>query len=260
MTGSSAFGNSAQQLPPPVPLSPYHPRYGQDSNPPHNPSSGSRARPPPPPPPYSSEKKAMDPPVSHHRLHRGAPALSPHATRAENSPPTRKSQSEAPPTIRENAALIQFRKDNTNERKMVNWMNISKDMKASLFNRDADWCKRHWYTALDPSGRRAWSPAEDAKLKELKGESTDWDWEVISSEMEKHGFYRDAVRCRLRWQEVLMKDYSGDHLTPKEKKIIDDLESKGKGYPEIIDALERQGFKRKRSTLANVKWRSQCQE
>ena len=193
----------------------------------------------------------MNPPPSHHRQHRGAPALSPHATRAENSPPATQSQSEAPEKESEDEVLIRLRGECFKEIGGIDWTKVSKRMKAEGFDHSERWCKHRYSGTLDPTKRKAWSPDEDAKLKELKGKSKHWDWEVIASGMAKKEFYRDPVSCRNRWQDALRPQPSskGERFSREEEAMLKALRRAGHTFREIADQFERRGWHRDHGTL-----------
>ena len=119
------------------------------------------------------------------------------------------------------------------------------------FDRSANWCYKRWTETLDPTIKKAWTPDEDAKLKELKGDSPDWDWEAIASGMAKNGFYRQPVSFRNRWQDALNPKPSEkrERFSREEEAVLKALRRAGHTFREIADQFERRGWHRDHDTL-----------
>ena len=121
------------------------------------------------------------------------------------------------------------------------------------FDYSIDWCQERWKEKLDPNADRPWKPDEDAKLKELKGDSTDFDWEVIASAMANKGFYRQPASFRKRWQDVLRgKPPAKRRFLNEEKETLLVLRGSGHSFREIADEFERRGWHRDHATLNDL--------
>jgi hypothetical protein len=108
---------------------------------------------------------------------------------------------------------------------------------SKITGRHALQCSQHWYKVLDPTLVKGfWSPAEDAKLLQMKTDPlAEYSWKDISKVIET----RSQKQCRERWTNTVNPKLKKGRFSEEEDDLLLNLWRKyGSRWSIIADHLE----------------------